>query len=232
MSLDFFDPIGNRYIDVGSGGPAPFTFTASANVSWLHLTPSKGSISPNSPESRVFATVDWSKVSGEQAATITFTAKASGQPNLVQTVGFFANHTTVPKTFKGMYAPYFLRCLAHSLLGFVQGSGAVSIEAAHTSKNTSVGGISWIELPGYGRTVSGITPWPRGDNNFTAGTGPSVYVHPNAGGIFITDPRPQRIRLLQLQHHSGCWQYYRHHLRRAHDEREWHGPTGRARCSG
>lgn len=35
-----------------------------------------------------------------------------------------------------------------------------------------------MELPGYGRTLSGITPLPRtGDNgtNFTAGTGPSVY---------------------------------------------------------
>lgn len=62
--------------------------------------------------------------------------------------------------------------------GFVEGDGGVSIEAPHTSRNTSVSGITWTELPGYGRTVSAITPWPRGgaDLNFTAGTGPHVYV--------------------------------------------------------
>lgn len=54
----------------------------------------------------------------------------------------------------------------------------MSIEAAHASRNTSVDGITWVELPGYGRTLSGVTPWPRGgsEQNFTAGTGPSLYV--------------------------------------------------------
>lgn len=101
LSLDNFVPFGNRYIDVGSGGPAPFTFTATSNASWLHLSPTKGSISPSNPEQRVFASVDWSKVSGAQQAMITFTAVASGQPNLVQTVGFTATHNTVPSSFKG-----------------------------------------------------------------------------------------------------------------------------------
>lgn len=67
----------------------------------------------------------------------------------------------------------------HFNVGFVEGDGGVSIEAAHTSRNTSIDGITWTELPGYGKTVSGITPWPRTGNNggnFTAGSGPSVYV--------------------------------------------------------
>ncbi len=61
----------------------------------------------------------------------------------------------------------------------MEGDGGVSIEAAHVSRNTSVSGLTWIELPGIGRTVSGITPWPRGGDelNFTAGAGASVYVH-------------------------------------------------------
>lgn len=55
---------------------------------------------------------------------------------------------------------------------------AVIVVQAHATSNASVAGITWTELPGYGRTLSGITPLPRmGDNgtNFTAGTGPSVY---------------------------------------------------------
>ena len=76
-------------------------------------------------------------------------------------VTIVANHTVPAQGFKG----------------FVEGDGGVSIEAAHTSRNTSVAGITWTELPNIGRTLSGITPWPRTGNNFgnfTAGTGPSV----------------------------------------------------------
>lgn len=60
--------------------------------------------------------------------------------------------------------------------GFVEGDGGVSIEAAHAARNTSVDGITWTNLPGYGNTLSGVTPWPRGgeDLNFTVGTGPSM----------------------------------------------------------
>ncbi|KAJ3491899.1 hypothetical protein NLI96_g361 [Meripilus lineatus] len=38
------------------------------------------------------------------------------------------------------------------------------------------GSLAAWQLPGIGRTLSGITPWPRGgdEQNFTAGTGPSV----------------------------------------------------------
>ena len=63
------------------------------------------------------------------------------------------------------------------LIGFVEGDGGVSIEAAHAMRNTSIANITWTELPGYGKTLSGITPWPRtGSNfgNFTAGSGPSM----------------------------------------------------------
>ncbi|TCD68567.1 hypothetical protein EIP91_010492 [Steccherinum ochraceum] len=160
ISLDNFTPFGNRFVDVGAGGPAPFTFTVSVNASWLTASEKKGSISPQNPEQRVFFSVDWSKVSGAQSAQITFTATAKGQPDLVTTVGFTANNTVVASGFKG----------------FVEGDGGVSIEAAHASRNTTVDGLTWIELPGIGRTLSGVTPWPRGgdDKNFTAGSGPSI----------------------------------------------------------
>ncbi|KAF8889120.1 hypothetical protein BD779DRAFT_1662212 [Infundibulicybe gibba] len=154
ISLDNFAPFGNRFIDVGAGGPAPFTFTASSNASWLKLSPTHGSISPTAPEQR-------STPAGVSNAVITFTATASKQPPLVVTAMFSATKSSVPSGFKGA----------------VEGAGAISIEAAHASRNNSVAGITWKELPGLGRTLSGVTPWPRlGNNgaNFTAGTGPSL----------------------------------------------------------
>ena len=62
-------------------------------------------------------------------------------------------------------------------LGFVEGDGGISIEAAHATRNKTVGEVTWTEIPNYGRTLSGVTPWPRlGNNeqNYTAGTGPSL----------------------------------------------------------
>jgi hypothetical protein len=152
-----------------------------SNVTWLELSTTNGTISTDKPEQRVFVSVDWSKLTGVGYASITITAKATGQPSSSQSVIVVADHTVVPSGFKG--TGFWLVSLgemfkAHVVcgVGFVEGDGAVSIEAAHASRNTSVGGITWSELPGYGRTVSGITPWPRGGDeaNFTAGTGPSV----------------------------------------------------------
>ncbi|KAI0742887.1 hypothetical protein C8Q80DRAFT_1191287 [Daedaleopsis nitida] len=160
LSIDPFVPAGNRFVDVAAGGPTPFTFTATSNASWLNISPAKGSISPSSPEQRVFLSVDWSKVSGVQTAMINFAANVQDQPPMSVPVSFTANHTVVPSGFSG----------------FVEGDGTVSIEAAHASRNTTVQGLTWTEIPGIGKTLSGVTPWPRGGNelNFTAGNGPSI----------------------------------------------------------
>ncbi|KAL5526413.1 hypothetical protein ACEPAF_8136 [Sanghuangporus sanghuang] len=161
LTLDPFVPFNSRFVDVGAGGPTPFNFTATSNVSWLILTPSTGSVSPSNPEVRVEATVDWGNVKGVQGAQIDFKATAKGQQPLSVPILFVANHTEVPYRFKG----------------FVEGDGGVSIEAAHSSRNSSIAGITWTELPDYGKTESGVTPWPRSGNNFnnfTAGSGPSI----------------------------------------------------------
>jgi hypothetical protein len=160
VTLDNFSPISNRYFDVGAGGPAPFTFTATSNVPWLTLTPAKGSISPDAPEQRVFASVnDWSKLSaGANNAQITFVATAKGQPSLSVSAVFVATKNTPASGFKG----------------FVEGTGVISIEAAHATRKSTVQGISWTELQGLGKTLSGLTPLPDFDNNFAVGAGPTL----------------------------------------------------------
>ncbi|CDO68743.1 Glycoside Hydrolase Family 115 protein [Trametes cinnabarina] len=174
LTMDPFLPEGNRFVDVALGGPNGFTFTATSNVTWLKITPAKGSVSSGNPEQRVFLNVDWEKVTGVEAALIVFNSSAATQPQEWRsklpstypspteavTVTVIANHTVAPVGFKG----------------FVEGDGTVSIEAAHATRNTTVQGITWIEIPGLGRTHSGVTPWPRGGNelNFTAGAGPSI----------------------------------------------------------
>lgn len=177
--LDNFSPINNRYIDVGAGGPIPFTFTTKTTSSWLKLSPASGSVSPSSPETRVFASVaDWSQLKeGTNAATITFIAKAKGQPDLSVNVIFNAVKNTPAGGFKGgtgISAFYPGLALIHGQSGFIEGTGVVSIEAAHASRKSTVDGITWTELPRLGRTLSAVTPLPLSDKNFTVGAGPTL----------------------------------------------------------
>ncbi|KAK7447068.1 hypothetical protein VKT23_014280 [Stygiomarasmius scandens] len=169
LTLDSFDPITNRFFDVGAGGPAPFTFNVSTNVSWLKFSATQGSISPDNSEQRVWVSVDWDQLdAGDNSARITITPSASDGPGL--TLGMRHASATVPFMATKLSAP-------GNFSGFVESGGAVAMEAAHASRNTSMDGITWSEIPGLGRTLSGVTPWPRtGANggNFTAGDGPSI----------------------------------------------------------
>ncbi|KAH9922243.1 glycoside hydrolase family 115 protein [Fomitopsis serialis] len=135
-------------------------------VIWLRLT--------ECTEQYVYASVDWSQLEDTTSANafVNFNATAANQPMMSQQVYFTANYTSAPSDFTG----------------FVEGDGTVSIEAAHAARNASVDGITWFELPGYGRTLSAVTPWPRGgdETNFTVGTGPSIeydfYTFNSIGG--------------------------------------------------
>lgn len=111
MTLDNFSPIQDRYIDVGAGGPTPFTFTVLSNVTWLKVSTPRGSISPNAPEHRVFVSVpNWNQLDeGENHAVVSFTATASaGQPALVVPVFFIATKNTPSSGFKGMRVLLFM----------------------------------------------------------------------------------------------------------------------------
>ena len=102
ITIDPFVTFGNRFVDVGAGGPSSFTFTVTSNVSWLNISPDKGSVDLQNPETRVFFSVDWSKVTGAEFAEVSFTANAPGQPVSVAPATFVANHTVVPSDFHGM----------------------------------------------------------------------------------------------------------------------------------
>jgi hypothetical protein len=185
LTIDPFNPFGNVYVDISAAGPNSFDFKATTNVSWLSISTKSGSITRSKPEMRIFLSVaDWSQLaSGSNFATINFTASATKQPSLVVPVDVVAQNTkpSLQSSFKGMYLRMdVIRQATYRVgQGFVESTGVVAIEAASATRNTSVDGITWTELPGIGRTVSGITPWPRTGNdgsNFTAGAGPSMSV--------------------------------------------------------
>ena len=74
-----------------------------SNASWVVLSPAKGTVTPNNPETRVEASVDWSKVpaGGAQTAILTFSATAKGQPTQNTQVYFYATNNAVSSGFNG-----------------------------------------------------------------------------------------------------------------------------------
>ncbi|KZT61136.1 glycoside hydrolase family 115 protein [Calocera cornea HHB12733] len=173
MALDPYGPA-SRWADVGAGGPIPFSWTATSNVSWLTISPSSGYIDPSNPsttEQRVYMSVNWADANipdgGQGFALINFNSTSTSSylqrealSTQVVPFVFVANMTGAPANFSG----------------FVEGDGSVTMEAEHATRNTTVDGTTWTIIPNYGRTLSGVTPFPPNGGNYTPGTGPSLCV--------------------------------------------------------
>lgn len=157
------DPDGpsNRYIDIFSRGSDSFTFKISPNASWVTATPSSGTISTNGngTDQRVRFTVDWASApSGSSLVSMSVTSSSNygnyGAPLAILPV----HNSAVPTSFSG----------------FVESDRHISIEAEHTSSNTSTNGVSYAIIPGYGRTLSGVTLIPVTAPSQSASSGPAI----------------------------------------------------------
>ncbi|KAK1147750.1 ATP synthase mitochondrial F1 complex assembly factor 1 [Aspergillus melleus] len=149
LTLPPIDPYGpNRWIEVYSRGTEGLQFMVSPHDSWVKSTPSSGMISPSGPNTdiRVQLSVDWDKApAGSSMALINVTVTSDDYGNFdMPIVQLPVNKTSAPASFRG----------------FVESDGTVSIEAEHTSRNTSAGNTSYAVVPGYGRTLSGVTLLP------------------------------------------------------------------------
>ncbi|KAG8897350.1 hypothetical protein FRC01_011368, partial [Tulasnella sp. 417] len=156
-TFDPYQPFASRYIDISAGGPNSFSWTLTTSANWIVASKKSGNVTRTQPETRVEISIDWSKVSGSTASgNVRIATKTQSLQIFVN-----ANKTAVPSGFHG----------------FVEGDGAVSIEASHATSNTSVSGVVWSVLPAYGKTGDGIKPLPNTGNNnanYTVGTGPSA----------------------------------------------------------
>lgn len=59
-----------------------------------------------------------------------------------------------------MHLPVNKTSVPSSFHGFVESDGIVSIEPEHATRNTSTESASYAVIPGYGRTLSGVTLRP------------------------------------------------------------------------
>ncbi|KAB8304119.1 hypothetical protein EYC80_003539 [Monilinia laxa] len=154
LTLPPMDPYGpqTRYVDIFARGLLGCRWTINASQSYVHLSQKSGITGgSNGTDTRIYVSVDWpSAPTAPNSTVVTLLITSScedgqwgnyGPPSVLLPV----NNAIVPKNFSN---------------GFVESDGHLSIEADHTSSSTSVNGVSYITLPGLGRTTCGVTLHP------------------------------------------------------------------------
>ena len=190
-----------HYIEIFNRGKNPFTFSVKIQKPWLKVSETRGSIDS---EERLLVSVDWTKApAGRQTAAITIAGPQSKR---------IIVHASInnPSSMKRDSVPE-----------FVESEGCVSVEAEHYSKAVNASPVSWLKIPGLGRTLSAMTPVPvtslpqspggtsphleytmvlfdTGEVSVKAYLSPTLNFHNNQGlryGISFDDEMPQVITI-------------------------------------
>ncbi len=127
-----------QYIEVFNQGKQPFTFTAKTTDAWIKLNPASGTIDK---QQRVSVSVDWAKTpQGWHSSQIVVSGAGGTDVSFEVPV----DNSIVSPAFKG----------------FIEADGYVSMEAAHYTQAINTPLVNWQNIPGYGRTLSGMMPVP------------------------------------------------------------------------
>jgi Glycosyl hydrolase family 115/Gylcosyl hydrolase family 115 C-terminal domain len=136
LTLPRFDAFNRqrRYIDIFNRGRTAYEFTAVAHQPWIAVDADRGKVTQ---DSRVWVSIDWSKVpSGKSAGEVT--VSGAGRQVTVKVQAFSPAEP------------------ASEFRGFIEGEGVVSMEAEHFTANQAAGDQRWLRIEDYGRTLSGM----------------------------------------------------------------------------
>lgn len=142
-ALLMMDPYGveTRWIDIYSKGNTTSTYKVTSEA-WVTAKPSSGTLTPPGATSdqRVLISVDWkSAPAGESASKINIDAGGT-----TFTISLPLRNTNATAGFAG----------------FVESDKTISIEPEHWTSATSSADAKYGIIPGYGRTLSGVTLFP------------------------------------------------------------------------
>jgi hypothetical protein len=165
LVLPPMDPYGpkTRWIDIFSRGTMGCSWSLNSSAPYVITTPSSGFTGGIGNDTRVYVSIDWSKAPPAPNSTIVNIQVSQSCNNNTwgnypsPSVQVPVNNTAVPSSFSE---------------GFVESDKHIAIEAEHHSKSTEVDGVSYLTLPGHGRTLSGVTLMPVLADTQPAGTGP------------------------------------------------------------
>ncbi|KAF9871025.1 hypothetical protein CkaCkLH20_11442 [Colletotrichum karsti] len=147
LSVDPYMPASDqRYLDIYTRNNGSFTYEITVNASYVTVSNRTGTLSaPNGvSDVRVPITVDWDAApAGLSWVGLRIQAPdAAGSWPITATLP--VHKTSVLSGFKG----------------FVESGAVVSMEAEHYSSAEEKNGLSYMTIPDYGRTLSGVKLWP------------------------------------------------------------------------
>lgn len=141
------DPYGpeTRWIEIYSRGTYEFEWEVSPLNSWVIATPSSGTLSAskNNTDTRAYLSIDWSAApEGSNIAFVNVTVADDNYGSYsMPSIHIPVNKTSVPDSFSG----------------FVESDATVSIEAEHFVNSDETTSETYVTIPSFGRTLSGVT---------------------------------------------------------------------------
>ncbi|KAL4909800.1 hypothetical protein BDW74DRAFT_165177 [Aspergillus multicolor] len=201
-SVDLYMPlVETRYIDIFTRSNGTFSYKIESNVSYASVTNSAGTLtSGGNSDVRAVITFDWDRApSGLTwvALNVSRTTNSTGN-NTISTITAATATLPVNKTS----IPYSLASPGH-----IESNGVIAIELIHYTQSESRQGVSYIDLPYYGRTLSALKLWPDTapsqypstepkltNNIYTFSRAPKATLILLLGGILDFDPtRPLKV---------------------------------------
>ena len=155
--LPEFDNLNRQhyYLELFDRGLEPYSYTIKIKDPWVQVSSFKGEINS---EDRIWISIDWDRApknTGESAVNIIADNGSKVTVN-IRTV----NHDM---------------SVLSSFSGFVEANGYVSMEAEHFTRKQETDDIQWHVIPGFGRTLSGVTAFPvTHDPVFPGGNNPCL----------------------------------------------------------
>jgi len=157
LTFSTFGDLGKE-IDIFNRGTAKYSYEISCDVPWLHILSRKGDVNWHNG-SHVY--ILWPKVSSNYAeGHITISGAGTKQTILVRAFRHPGYQNNVPKIMSAIGVNDVEIALGKKRVYFTESDFVVAIEAEHTSRRIAASGVKWEVIPGYGRTLSGIEPFP------------------------------------------------------------------------
>jgi hypothetical protein len=130
---------GSRWLELFNRGDTPYAYEASADQPWIVIDQPSGEVRETL---RLVIRADWGRAPADSSSAVISVATSTGEK--------LTARLPVRKS-----TPHL-----RGFRGFVESDGVVAIEAPHFSRSVSDGETGWKELPGFGRTLGGMTVFP------------------------------------------------------------------------
>ncbi|KAH6871562.1 hypothetical protein B0T10DRAFT_417276 [Thelonectria olida] len=149
-----------RYLDVFARDNGTFFYNINSNASYVTISNKNGTLTApgNDSDTRCVVSVDWD-AAPLGLSWVGLKVQAKNAPGSWPITAMLpVNKTSAPDGFDG----------------YLESGGLVSIEAEHFASAEKRNDLSYVKIPHYGRTLSGVKLWPVTAKSQTTTSGPKL----------------------------------------------------------